>query len=57
MSKTQGRHLIAGILIAVALVGAGGAVRAQPKLRVLGLAISAALNAPIEKQRFGVFRM
>ena len=25
--------------------------------RVLGLAISAALNAPIEKQRFGVFRM
>jgi len=25
--------------------------------RVLGLAISASLNAPIEKQRFGVFRM
>jgi 3-methylcrotonyl-CoA carboxylase beta subunit len=25
--------------------------------RVLGLAIAAALNAPIEKQRFGVFRM
>ncbi len=25
--------------------------------RVLGLAISAALNAPIQKQRFGVFRM
>jgi 3-methylcrotonyl-CoA carboxylase beta subunit len=25
--------------------------------RVLGLALSAALNAPIEKQRFGVFRM
>ena len=25
--------------------------------RVLGLAISAALNAPVEKQRFGVFRM
>ncbi len=39
MSKTQGRHLIAGILIAVALVGAGGAARAQPKLRVLGLAM------------------
>ena len=25
--------------------------------RVLGLAISAALNAPIEKTKFGVFRM
>ena len=25
--------------------------------RVLGLAISASLNAPIEPQRFGVFRM
>ena len=25
--------------------------------RVLGLAISASFNAPIEKQRFGVFRM
>jgi 3-methylcrotonyl-CoA carboxylase beta subunit len=25
--------------------------------RVLGLALSASLNAPIEKERFGVFRM
>ena len=25
--------------------------------RVLGLALSASLNAPIEKSRFGVFRM
>jgi len=25
--------------------------------RVLGLGLAAALNAPIEKQRFGVFRM
>ncbi|MDY0021721.1 carboxyl transferase domain-containing protein, partial [Arenimonas caeni] len=25
--------------------------------RVLGLALSASLNAPIEKDRFGVFRM
>jgi 3-methylcrotonyl-CoA carboxylase beta subunit len=25
--------------------------------RVLGLALSASLNAPIERQRFGVFRM
>jgi 3-methylcrotonyl-CoA carboxylase beta subunit len=25
--------------------------------RVLGLALSAALNAPIEKDRYGVFRM
>ena len=34
-----------------------GVVDPVDSRRLLGLAISAALNAPIEKTRFGVFRM
>ena len=34
-----------------------GVIDPSDTRRVLGLAISASLNAPIEKQRFGVFRM
>ncbi|KAI8321038.1 carboxyltransferase subunit of acetyl-CoA carboxylase [Martensiomyces pterosporus] len=34
-----------------------GVVRPQDTRRVLGLALSASLNKPIEKTRFGVFRM
>ncbi|HZP66129.1 MAG TPA: carboxyl transferase domain-containing protein [Rudaea sp.] len=34
-----------------------GVIDPKDTRRVLGLAISASLNAPIEKQRFGVFRM
>ena len=37
-----------------AIVVAGSISQAR---RVLGLSLSAALNAPIEKTRFGVFRM
>ncbi|KAJ1784805.1 hypothetical protein LPJ59_006277 [Coemansia sp. RSA 2399] len=34
-----------------------GVIRPQDTRRVLALALSAALNKPIEKTRFGVFRM
>ncbi|KAJ1959349.1 hypothetical protein GGI12_004382 [Dipsacomyces acuminosporus] len=34
-----------------------GVIRPQDTRRVLGLALSASLNKPIEKTRFGVFRM
>ncbi|MCX7140216.1 MAG: methylcrotonoyl-CoA carboxylase, partial [Proteobacteria bacterium] len=34
-----------------------GVIAPEDTRRVLGLALSAALNAPIEPTRFGVFRM
>jgi 3-methylcrotonyl-CoA carboxylase beta subunit len=34
-----------------------GIINPADTRRILGLALSAALNAPIEKTRFGVFRM
>ena len=34
-----------------------GIIAPSDTRRVLGLSLSAALNAPIEKTRFGVFRM
>ena len=34
-----------------------GVIDPADSRRLLGLALSAALNAPIEKTRFGVFRM
>src|SRR5205085_11163309 len=42
---------------ATARVWDDGIIAPQETRRVLGLALSAALNAPIEDTRFGVFRM
>ena len=39
MAKTQVRHLIAAIAIAALIAGLGGAASAQPKLRVLSIAM------------------
>ena len=47
----------AGIINASARLWDDGIIAPADSRRVLGLGLSAALNAPIEETRFGVFRM